>query len=520
MLTSYLPTLLAPAGTTVSTSALDSAADTLATISDRFYGGFLAWALIAVGLYFTLRTRAVQFRLFGAMLREVAGSRSSADDHEGGISSFQAFAIGLASRVGTGNIVGVALAITMGGPGAVFWMWVVALVGMATGFVESTLAQVFKVRHSDGTFRGGPAYYISRGLGSRRWGAIFAVIITFVFGFAYEATQANTISTMVQDTFDVSPWATAVVLVLITAPIVFKGIRRVARIAEWMAPLMATVYALIALVILVMNLGAIPMALREIVEGAFGLNQAFAGLAGGFYAAMINGVRRGLFSNEAGEGSVPNAAATATTSHPVRQGFIQSLGVFVDTLVVCTATALIVLLSGVYDPATAQADGASTLTSASVASQLGNWAQYLMVVIVFVFAYSSLLGNYTYAEVNMDFLLRGRSKHYGLRTVILVATFIGAVSSLTFVWNLADIAMGVMAVINIVAIVLLGKWCFGVLRDWEAQRKALVAGEIEEIRFVSTDNPYLPRELPGDVWAAPSSQEEPASPGNHASVGA
>lgn len=507
MLTSSVPTAATLAGTILPAGMLDSAADTLATISDRFYGAFLAWVLIAVGLYFTVRTRGVQIRLFGAMLREALGSRATAHDHDGGISSFQAFAIGLASRVGTGNIVGVALAITMGGPGAVFWMWIVALLGMATGFVESTLAQMFKIRHSDGTFRGGPAYYISRGLGSRRWGAVFAVIITFVFGFAYEATQANTISTMVQDTFDVSPFATAVALVLITAPIVFKGIRRVAAIAEWMAPLMALVYACIALIILVLNLGAIPTALKEIIEGAFGLNQAFAGLAGGFYAAVINGVRRGLFSNEAGEGSVPNAAATATTSHPVRQGFIQSLGVFVDTIVVCTATALIVLLSGVYDPATAQSDAASTLTSASVASQLGGWAQYLMVVIVFVFAYSSLLGNYTYAEVNMDFLHRGRSNHYGLRTVILVATFIGAISSLNFVWNLADIAMGVMAIINIVAIILLGKWCFGALRDWEAQRAAVAAGEQDEIRFVATNNPHLPGELPGDVWAASAPAE-------------
>lgn len=487
-----------------SSSLLDSATEALGNISDRFYGYFLAWVLIAAGLYFTVRTRGVQIRLFFAMLREVTTSRST--NEEGGISSFQAFAIGLASRVGTGNIVGVAVAITMGGPGAVFWMWLVAVLGMATGFIESTLAQLFKVRHADGTFRGGPATYITRGLGSRRWGVVFAVIITFVFGFAYEATQANTIASVMSSTFDVEPWIVGIVLVVLTAPIVFRGIQRVAKITEWLAPVMATIYAVLAIIILVKNLGMVPMALREIFEGAFGLNQAFAGLSGGLYAAAINGIRRGLFSNEAGEGSVPNAAATASTTHPVRQGFIQSLGVFVDTIVVCTVTALIILLSGVYQPSTATQDGASALTTASVSAQLGDWTQYLMLVLIFVFAYSSLLGNYTYAEVNMDFLLRGKSKHYGLRTLILVATFIGSVASLSFVWNLADIAMGIMATINVVAILLLGKWAFGALRDWEAQRKALRAGEISEIRFVSTNNPHMPGELPGDVWAAPTAE--------------
>ena len=478
----------------------------LSSVSDQLYGSFLAWILIAVGLYFTVRTRGVQVRLFGAMVRTVFSSRSSAHHHEEGISSFQAFAIGLASRVGTGNIVGVALAITLGGPGAVFWMWVVATVGMATGFVESTLAQVFKVRHPDGTFRGGPAYYIERGLGSRTWGCVFAVIITFVFGFAYEATQANAISSNLQDTFNVSPWVSAAFLVALTGPIIFRGIKPVARVAEVIAPVMALVYAGMALVILVLNVDAIPLAFREIFQGAFGLNQAFAGVSGGLYAAAINGIKRGLFSNEAGEGSVPNAAATATTSHPVKQGFIQSMGVFVDTIIVCTATALIVLLSGVYDPATASAGAAATLTSSSMASVLGGWTKYLMTAIIFVFAYSSLLGNYTYAEINMDFLRPskdGRPKpHYGLRTIVLVATAVGALASLDLVINLSDVAMGVMAIINIVAILALGGWAFGALRDFEAQNRAFKAGEIDHIRFVATDNPHLPGELPGDVWSA------------------
>ncbi|WP_127841744.1 alanine/glycine:cation symporter family protein [Actinomyces wuliandei] len=493
----------------VSASVLDASTAFLADVSDRFYTQVLAWLLLAAGIYFTAGTRCVQVRLFGRMIATIARSRSNA---AGGISAFQAFTVGLASRVGTGNIVGVAIAITLGGPGAVFWMWVVAVVGMATGFVESTLAQMYKVASPDGTFRGGPAYYISRGLGSRLWGSVFAVIITFVFGFAYEATQANAISGALEGTFGVSRWLTAVVLVAITGPVVFRGIRRVARITEWVAPVMALLYAVLAVVILLVNIRAIPGALNMILQGAFGLQEAFYGTAGGITAAVINGVKRGLFSNEAGEGSVPNAAATASTPHPVNQGFIQSFGVFMDTMVVCTATALIVLLSGVYspDPAVADTLNANTLTAQSVAAVLGPWAEGLMAVVIFVFAYSSLLGNYTYAEINVDFLRRGSrtSGHLFLRAMIVVATFIGSVASLEFVWNLSDIAMGVMAVINIVAIILLGRWAFGALRDWEAQNAAVRQGRAREVRFVATDNPHLPGVLPGQVWSAPDDAPE------------
>ncbi|MDO5065379.1 MAG: alanine/glycine:cation symporter family protein [Actinomyces bowdenii] len=506
-------------------SALTPATEALGSVSDKLYGGLLAWLLVAIGVYFTVRTGGVQLRHFPNMVRTILVSRSAA--HEG-ISPFQAFAVGIASRVGTGNIIGVAIAITKGGPGAVFWMWVVALVGMATGFVESTLAQMYKIPSPDGSFRGGPAYYILRGLGSKVWASIFAVVITFVFGFAYEATQANAISTALKSTFNISPWITAVVLVLMTGPIIFNGIRLVARVTEWMAPIMAMVYALLAVVVLVLNLDAIPGALVSIVEGAFGANEAFYGIAGGLYAAAIHGIKRGLFSNEAGQGSVPNVAATATTSHPVHQGFIQSLGVFVDTIIVCTATALIVLLSGVYDPARAALDpqaaddAAGSLTSTSVAEVLGPWSANLMVAVVFVFAYSSLLGNFTYAEINIDFLRGGaasRAWHTGLRVMILVAAFVGSVAELTFVWNLSDVAMGLMAIINIVAIALLGKWAFGALRDWEAQHRAVCEGRQSEIRFIATDNPYLPGALPGDVWAADGAAHRGASAAGTAGAG-
>ena len=425
----------------------------LGDFSTYFYGYFLAFLLVGVGLYFTARMYGIQFRLFRHMVASLTNSR---DGQGGGISSFQAFTIGLASRVGTGNIIGVALAIIMGGPGAVFWMWVVALVGMATAFVEATLAQMYKVANPDGSFRGGPAYYITRGLKMKPLAVAFAAVIIFVFGFAYEATQANAISVIMEHTFNVPTWVTGVGLLVITAPIIFGGMRQVAKVSEWIAPIMALGYVLLAAIILLLNITAIPGALLQIFKGAFGLDQ--------------------------------------------------SMGVFVDTLLVCTATALIVLLSGVYNPAAARTGqfSAGTLTSISVTSQLGGWAQYLMAAMIFVFAYSSLLGNYTYAEIN-DSFLRGATKklnHTWLRVMILVATYVGAVASLDFVWNLADVVMGIMATINIFAITIMGRWAFGALRDWESQYAQLKAGEIDEIRFVSTDNKFLPGKLPGDVWSS------------------
>ena len=479
------------------TDLFDPAADVLAEVSDHLYGQLLAWLLIAVGIWFTVRTRGLQFRLFGQMLRAIAGSRAGGE----GISSFQAFTIGLASRVGTGNIVGVALAIILGGPGAVFWMWVVALVGMATGFIESTLAQMYKIRHPEGTFRGGPAYYISRGLGSRRWAGVFAVVITFVFGFAYEATQANAISKVMEGTFGVPAWGTAVALMVLATPVVVGGISIVARIAEWMAPLMAGLYALMAIVVLVLHAGAIPGALASIVSGAFGADQAVAGISGGFAAAALNGIKRGLFSNEAGEGSVPNAAATATVAHPVQQGLIQSLGVFVDTIVVCTATAFIILVSGVYSPALVKAgtltpDAAATLTSDAVAATLGSWTAIPMAIVIFVLAFSSIIAAATYSEVSMTFISERPEWRWLPRLVSVVSTGLGALASLTVVWNTVDITMAVMTLTNLVALIWLARWGVGALRDWDAQR---AAGRVAPL-FSGVGNPYLPGDLPGDVW--------------------
>lgn len=459
-------------------------------VSHLLWTYVLVFVLIGAGLLFTVRTRAVQVRLFGAMLQTIAGSRGQT----AGISSFQAFAIGLSSRVGTGNITGVAIALTLGGPGAVFWMWVVAALGMATAFIEATLAQVFKVRGPDGTFIGGPATYIERGLGSRRWGTVFAVLLIFTFGVAFSMVQANTISDALASHTALTERMVALLLVALLTPVLFGGIKRVGKVAEYVMPALAGLYILMALVIVILNIGQLPTVLGQIVSSAFGLNPALAGTGGGIVAAMLNGTKRGLFSNEAGMGSAPNTAATADTAHPANQGLIQSLGVFVDTMMVCSATAFIILVSGVYDPGdTTSAVGAS-LTREAVMSQLGGWSGALMTFLIFTFAFTSVMGNYAYVEVNIDYLKGGKRALTAIRVVVLASVALGAVIALEAVWALADVSMGLMALVNITALVLLGRWSLGALQDWESQR---AAGSIPKF---TRSSKYLPGPLDGDAW--------------------
>ena len=463
-------------------------------ISTLLWNYVLVYLLIGAGLYFTVKTRFVQVRLFGLMLKTLRGSRQGAD---GGISSFQAFAVGLASRVGTGNIAGVAIALTLGGPGAIFWMWVVGLVGMATAFVEATLAQLYKVRSPDGSFRGGPAYYIQRGLGSRKGGVLFAVLLIFTFGVAFNMVQANTISDVLSSAHTVNKETSALLLVLLTAPVLFGGVRRIAKVAELVLPFFAGVYVLLALVIIVGNISELPSVLSDIFQGAFGLDPALAGTAGGITAAMLNGAKRGLFSNEAGMGSAPNTAATATVDHPVKQGLVQSLGVFVDTMVICSATAFMILMAGpeVYTPGSTTGASGASLTQTAVAAQLGDWTTWLMTLLIFVFAFSSVLGNYSYAEVNLDYLGASRRFLDGFRVVVLLSIAAGAVVALDAVWALADVAMGFMAIVNLTAILLLGKWAFAALADYEQIR---ATGR--EPVFASAGNASMPGDLNTDVW--------------------
>lgn len=461
-------------------------------VSDVLYSYILVYLLVAAGIYFTIRTRFIQIRYFKRMLGQLTHSRT----HGEGISSFQAFCVGLASRVGTGNIAGVAIALTVGGPGAIFWMWVVASIGMATAFIEATLGQIFKVRADDGSFRGGPAFYIQRGLGSRAGGIIFAVLLIFTFGIAFNMVQANAISAVLNASYEVEVGWTTVGLIALAAPVLFGGVKRVARIAEVLLPLMAVAYTGLAMVIVAINIDYLPEVLGQIIGGAFGLTELAGGFAGGIAAAMLNGVKRGLFSNEAGMGSAPNVAATATVSHPVKQGLIQSLGVFVDTMIICTATAFIILVSGpeIYDPSTPTRVEGATLTQAAVAHGLGSWTVSLMVVLVFVFAFSSVLGNYVYAEINLFFLGAKRLVINIFRVAVLMAIAVGGMAQLTAVWALADVAMGLMALVNLVAIFLLGKWAFAAIKDYHRQV------DVGQDPVFIAEEAELPGTLEGDIW--------------------
>ena len=487
---------------------MDALAAQLEAVSDWITLHITMWVLVGTGILLTARTGFVQLRRLPDMFRQVAGSRSGA---QGGISSFQAFTISLAARVGIGNVFGVAAALILGGPGAIFWMWVVALVGMATAFFEATLAQIFKVRAADGSFRGGPAFYMARGMRNRAMAGVFATITLVTCGFVITSVQSNAVAgTLVaalgggQESalpgfggLTAAQLVVAGLVFVLTAVVVFGGIRAVARVTEWMAPIMAMIYIVLVFVICVLNVGQFVDVVIEIFSSAFAPEPLVGGLGGGFLAAVINGTKRGLFSNEAGQGTAPNAAATATVSHPVQQGLIQSLGVFVDTIIVCTATAFVILIAG---PDAWMAEGAdpSTLTTLAISHQLGGWTVLPMAILIFVLAYSSIIAAYVYTDVNMDYLTGGRRwASWTVRVVSVASATAGAVLSLDVVWNAVDIAMAIMTLTNLVALLWLFRWGVGALRDYEAQR----ADGLAEPVFRGRGNPYLPADVPGDVWA-------------------
>ena len=438
-------------------------------LNDLLWSYCLIAALVGCGLWFTWRTRFVQFRMVPEMLRLLTDSSVKPAGSERHISSFQAFAVSLASRVGTGNLAGVATAIAVGGPGAVFWMWVMALVGAATAFVESTLGQLFKQPNAD-SFIGGPAYYIQRGLHCKWMAVLFSVLLILSFGLANNSVQTNTICGAMEEAFGFDPALVGAALVVFTLAIVFGGIQRIARVSSVLVPIMAVGYFVLALVIIIMNIQYVPHVLAVIVKGAFGLNQAIGGTVG---AAIMNGVKRGLFSNEAGEGSAPNAAATAAVSHPVKQGLIQSLGVFTDTLVVCSCTAFIILISGLYNAP--ELNGIS-LTQRALESEVGAWGPVFVAVAIFLFAYSSIIGNYYYGEANVRFLTSSK------RAVTLfrllsggVMVMFGALATLNTVWVVIDFCMALITLCNLVAIAILGKYAFRLLDDYRQQKRSGIA---------------------------------------------
>ena len=425
--------------------------------------GLLLVVLLAIcGVWFTVRTRGVQFRMLGEMIRLVFQSTGKPGEGRH-ISSFQAFNVSLATRIGTGNLAGVATAIAIGGPGAIFWMWVMAIIGSANAFVESTLAQLYKIRGKS-AFIGGPSYYINKGIKKRWFAVIFAVAIIMDFGLTNNMVQSNTISLAFTQAFGVSSMWMSMVLTSLTLLVIFGGIHRIARVSTVVVPLMAIVYLVVTVAVIVMRFDRIPDVIMLIIDNAFGMGQA---IGGGVGTAIIMGFKRGLFSNEAGEGSAPNAAAVATVSHPVKQGLIQALGVFTDTLLVCTCTAFIILCSGLFDSG---ANGIE-LTQLSLTNEIGAIGSPLIAVLIFFFAFSSIIGNYYYGECNLYFMTRSRKVLFVFRVLVGVLVLVGALSTLDLAWALVDFFMVVMTVCNLIAILLLGKYAVRCFEDYRRQRR-------------------------------------------------
>ncbi len=435
---------------------------TIALINDRFLGYILMAALIGAGLYFTIATRFVQFVRPKEMLRLMVPPRKNGSE-KGHISSFQAFSISTASRVGTGNIAGVAIAITVGGPGAVFWMWLIAVIGSASAFIESTLAQVYKVKQG-AHFHGGPAYYMKNALGKPWLGAAFAAIITLTFAFVFNSVQSNTIAQSMYKSFNISAGVTGLVIAALTAIIIFGGLKRIAAFSAIVVPFFALTYIAITITVMVLNIEKMPSVLGLIFNDAFSPRNIAGGALG---ATIMTGARRGLFSNEAGMGSAPNAAATANIAHPVNQGYVQAFSVFIDTLIICSCTAFIILLS---DYGAFKLEGIA-LTQAALNQNLGRFGEYFISASVLLFAFTSIIGNYYYGQANVEFLTKKKWVLPVFRILVTGMVLLGAVAQLHLVWNMADLFMTVMALMNISAIFLLRHKALDVLADYRRQKK-------------------------------------------------
>ncbi|MFQ3792872.1 alanine/glycine:cation symporter family protein [Staphylococcus nepalensis] len=436
--------------------------------NDLIWSQYLIGLLITAGIFFTIGSKFVQLRWIPEMFRAIGEKPETLDNGKKGIAPFQAFAISAGSRVGTGNIAGVATAIVLGGPGAVFWMWVIAFIGAASAFIEATLAQVYKVPDEDGGFRGGPAYYITKGLNQKWLGIVFAVLITVTFAFVFNTVQSNTIAESLKTQYNISPIVTGIILAIVTAIIIFGGVRSIATLSSIIVPVMAIVYIGLVAVILILNYDQIIPMIGTIIKSAFGFEQVTGGAVG---AAILQGIKRGLFSNEAGMGSAPNAAATAAAPHPVKQGLIQSLGVFFDTMLVCTATAIMILLYTGLEFGENAAQGVA-VTQSALNEHLGNAGGIFLTIAITLFAFSSVIGNYYYGQSNMEFLWKNKSVLFIFRCLVVVLVFIGSVVKTETVWGTADVFMGLMAIVNLVAIIGLSNIAFAVMNDYQRQRKA------------------------------------------------
>ena len=469
------------------TLSLDALNNLITSVNETLWTYLLIGALIICGLYFTVRTRFVQFTMIGDMFRQLVDVSPSGGGKKH-ISSFQAFAVSVATRVGTGNLAGVATAIAVGGPGAVFWMWIIALIGSATAFVEATLAQLYKRPDSE-SFIGGPAYYISRGMHNKWMAVLFAVLLTLTFGLSYNSIQSNTICGALHQAFGFNQTIVGIILSAVALFIAFGGIQRIAHVSSVLVPVMAIGYFILALVVVIMNYDLVPHVIKLIFVNAFGFEQV---AGGGLGMTIMIGIRRGLFSNEAGEGSAPNVAATAHVSHPVKQGLIQALGVFTDTLLVCSCTAFLVLISGLY---TNEGMEGIQLTQASMESQVGSWGTIFVAIAIILFAFSSIIGNYYYGEANIRFLT---DKKWAVQVFRILSggvfVFFGAVASFEFVWNLGDLFMALLTLCNLIALVFLCKYVFKLLDNYRDQKRR----GIKNPEFHRSDLPEIADEL--DCW--------------------
>lgn len=457
-------------------------------LNDLLWSKVLIVALVGLGLYFSIRSRFVQFRYFGNMFSIFA---EAFQRKPGQLSSFQALMLSVAGRVGAGNIAGVAVAIMLGGPGAVFWMWLVALLGMATSYFECSLAQLFKRREPDGGYRGGPAFYIQHGLGLRWLAIVFSILLLVTFGFGFNAVQSYTVATSLHDTFGLPTHYSGLALVAVIGLIIFGGIKRIASMADVLVPIMAFSYIGMALVVIGMNVSEVPAVFTLIVKSAFGLEPAFAG---GIGAAILMGVKRGLFSNEAGLGSAPNVAAVAEVKHPAAQGIVQSLSVFIDTILVCTSTALIILLSGVYQPGSEMAG--VVLTQNALAAEVGEWGRVFVSMALLLFVFTTLVYNYYLGENALGFFSSKRWMVQVYRVLVIALVLWGSMQDLSTVFGFADVTMGLLALVNLFAVFMLFKTGLRLMRDYDEQISAGVESPVLDAKkFADLD-------LDPSVWSA------------------
>lgn len=453
----------------------------LDAINDFLSGKVLIVLIVGLGAYFTIRSRFVQFRHFGHMFGVF---KESIRGQSGQLSSFQALMLSLAGRVGAGNIAGVGIAVTLGGPGAVFWMWVTALVGMSSSFFECTLAQVYKRSDGNGLYRGGPAYYIQHGLKLRWMALTFAVLLLVTYGFAFNGLQAFTVTHSLQNAFDIPVLYSGIALAVLLAIVFFGGIQRIAAVSDLLVPVKTLAYIAVTLYVIVTQIELVPGMLTTIVKSAFGLEPAFAGLLG---SAIVMGVKRGVFANEAGLGSAPNVAAVAAVRHPASQGVVQAFSVFLDTFVICTCTALLILLSGFYTPGF-EGDGI-TLTQNSLAAVVGDWGRIFVSVALSLFVFTCITYNYYLGENALQFIVgRSRSALIAFRVLVLGLILWGSMQNLGTVFAFADITMTCLAFVNLVALALLIKTGLRVMRDYDEQRRAGIERPVfDASKFVDLD---------------------------------